>query len=225
MKVQINSNWEKLLNSEFRKPYFTDLVDFVKNAYSKTVCYPPGKDIFRAFNECPLDDVKVVIIGQDPYHGPKQAHGYCFSVSNSISHPPSLINIFKEIQTDLGLEYPKSGDLTPWARQGVFLLNATLTVEANKAGSHQKIGWETFTDSVIRIISEKKENIVFMLWGSYAKQKTNLIDSLKHRVLKSGHPSPLSANRGFWFGNKHFSKCNSYLKEVGKNEINWSLDK
>ena len=180
--------------------------------------------IFRAFNECPLDDVKVVIIGQDPYHGPKQAHGYCFSVSNSISHPPSLINIFKEIETDLGLEYPKSGDLTPWARQGVFLLNATLTVEANKAGSHQKIGWETFTDSVIRIISEKKENIVFMLWGSYAKQKTNLIDSLKHCVLKSGHPSPLSANRGFWFGNKHFSKCNSYLKEVGKNEINWSLD-
>ena len=224
MKVQINSNWEKLLNPEFRKPYFTDLVDFVKNAYRKTVCYPAGKDIFRAFNECPLDDVKVVIIGQDPYHGPKQAHGYCFSVSSSISHPPSLINIFKEIETDLGLEYPKSGDLTPWARQGVFLLNATLTVEANKAGSHQKIGWETFTDSVIRIISEKRENIVFMLWGSYAKQKSNLIDSFKHCVLKSGHPSPLSANRGFWFGNKHFSKCNSYLNEVGKNEINWSLD-
>ena len=224
MKVQINSNWEKHLYSEFRKPYFIDLVNFVKYAYRKTVCYPPGNYIFRAFNECPLDDVKVVIIGQDPYHGPKQAHGYCFSVSSSISHPPSLINIFKEIETDLGLEYPKSGDLTPWAKQGVFLLNATLTVEANKAGSHQKIGWETFTNSVIRIISEKKKNIVFMLWGSYAKQKTNLIDSHKHCILKSGHPSPLSANRGFWFGNKHFSKCNSYLKEVGKNEINWSLD-
>ena len=224
MLVRIHPHWKILLQETFDDPYFNSLISFVKKAYQKGQCYPPGKLIFNAFDQCPPKQTRVVLLGQDPYHGQGQAHGFCFSVPKGVAHPPSLINIFKEIETDLGLEYPKSGDLTPWARQGVFLLNATLTVEANKAGSHQKIGWETFTDSVIRIISEKKENIVFMLWGSYAKQKTNLIDSLKHCVLKSGHPSPLSANRGFWFGNKHFSKCNSYLKEVGKNEINWSLD-
>ena len=177
--------------------------------------------IFNAFEQCHFDQVKVVIIGQDPYHGQGQAHGLCFSVNDGIEHPPSLINIFKEIQNDIGVPYPKSGNLERWSKQGVLLLNATLTVRANQAGSHQKKGWEQFTDSVIDLISEKRENVVFLLWGSYAKQKQNLINKEKHSVLTSGHPSPLSANRGYWFGNKHFSKTNSLLVQAGLPSIAW----
>ena len=184
-------------------------------------CYPPGQLIFQAFNACPFDDIKVVLLGQDPYHGPGQAHGLCFSVPEGVGHPPSLINILKEIEQDLGLAYPESGNLLRWAKQGVFLLNATLTVRAHHAGSHQKQGWESFTDSVIQTISTENEGVVFLLWGGYAKKKIKLIDSSKHLVLSSGHPSPLSANRGYWFGNKHFSQCNDYLQAKGKAVIDW----
>ena len=224
MSVKINESWKKLLDSEFNSEYFKNLISFIKEDYSKTTCYPKGSQIFNAFDFCPINDLKVVIIGQDPYHGVDQANGLCFSVNKGISHPPSLINIFKEIQSDLGYKYQdKKGDLSKWAKQGVMLLNATLTVRNNSAGSHQNKGWETFTDKVIELISIETNNTVFLLWGSFAKQKKKLIDTEKHKILESGHPSPLSANRGYWFGNKHFSRCNDYLDSVGKSKIDWSL--
>lgn len=221
MNVDIHNSWKAHLDEEFNKPYFSELVEFVKQEYKTQTCYPPGKEIFNAFNHCHFNDVKVVVIGQDPYHGPGQANGLCFSVADGITHPPSLINIFKEIETDLGTAYPKSGDLTKWSQQGVLLLNATLTVRAHAAGSHQKKGWETFTDAVIKKISEVRKDVVFLLWGGYAKQKTKLIDSSEHHILTSGHPSPLSANRGYWFGNKHFSKTNQILDDLKLPTINW----
>lgn len=222
MNVDIHESWKPYLEAEFNKPYFGELVNFVKQEYRNNTCFPPGHQIFNAFNQCHFDDVKVVIIGQDPYHGIGQANGLCFSVNDGITHPPSLINIFREIETDLGVPYPKSGNLMRWAKQGVLLLNATLTVRAHQAGSHQNNGWEMFTDSVIKMISEKKEkNIIFLLWGGYAKKKSILIDQSKHRILASGHPSPLSANRGYWFGNKHFSKTNSLLEQAALPAIRW----
>lgn len=221
MEVKIHESWKHQLQPEFDKPYFEYLTKFVKEEYLKHTCYPPGKEIFNAFEQCPFDKVKVVIIGQDPYHGIGQAHGLCFSVNDGIDHPPSLINIFKEIEQDLGVPYPKSGNLMHWAKQGVLLLNATLTVRAHQAGSHQNKGWEKFTDAVIDTISTNKQQVVFLLWGSYAKKKQELIDKSKHFVLLSGHPSPLSANRGYWFGNKHFSKTNSLLEQVGLEPVSW----
>lgn len=221
MEVTIENSWQEVLKDEFNKPYFNALTNFVKLQYKQHTCYPNGAKIFEAFNLCPFNKVKVVIIGQDPYHGIGQANGLCFSVNDGIAHPPSLINIFKEIESDLNKSYPKSGSLEKWAKQGVLLLNATLTVKAHEAGSHQNKGWEQFTDAVISLISEKKSNVVFMLWGGYAKKKGAKINTQKHCILKSGHPSPLSANRGYWFGNRHFSKANEYLKENTLNEINW----
>jgi len=223
MTVNIDQSWQKHLNLEFEKLYFKDLEGFVKEEYQSHTCFPKGSDIFNAFNHCHFDDVKVVIIGQDPYHGLGQANGLCFSVNDGIKHPPSLINIFKEIEQDLGITYPKSGNLMSWADQGVLLLNATLTVRAHEAGSHQKKGWEQFTDAIIKIISTEKSNVVFLLWGGFAKKKKKLIDVKKHFVLETGHPSPLSANRGYWFGNKHFSKTNSLLHQVGETAIDWKL--
>lgn len=219
-QVTINPSWKPLLQAEFDKPYFESLIQFVKQEYSNTTCYPPGALIFNAFNQCPFEDVKVVLLGQDPYHEPGQAHGLCFSVNDGIPFPPSLNNIFKEIESDLGKPIPESGNLTRWANQGVLLLNATLTVRAHSAGSHQKRGWEEFTDAVIKAISDNKENVVFMLWGSYAQSKAQLIDGTRHCILRSPHPSPLSAYRGF-FGNHHFSVCNGYLKLHGLKEIDW----
>lgn len=224
MQVQIHPSWEKALRTQFDLPYFKELTDFVKTAYKKERCYPRGNEIFTAFNQCPLEAVKVVIIGQDPYHGPGQAHGLCFSVPDGIAHPPSLINIFKEIETDLGLPYPKNGNLNPWAKQGILLLNATLTVQAHQAGSHQNKGWEEFTNAVIQTVSTNCDGVVFLLWGGFAKKKATLIDAQKHLILTSGHPSPLSANRGYWFGNKHFSSCNTYLKESNRQPIDWKLE-
>ena len=224
MNVDIHQSWKPYLKPEFEKPYFKNLVEFVKNEYRNHTCYPKGSEIFNAFNHCTFDDVKVVIIGQDPYHGIGQANGLCFSVNDGIPHPPSLINIFKEIEQDLGIAYPKSGNLIPWADQGVLLLNATLTVRAHQAGSHQKKGWEQFTDTVIELISQEKQNVVFLLWGGFAKKKKKLINTALHSVLESGHPSPLSANRGYWFGNKHFSKTNSLLQRVGESVIDWKLE-
>jgi len=221
MDIQIEKGWKEALTNEFSKPYFTQLISFVKDEYSKYTCYPKGKDIFTAFDSCPLEKLKVVIIGQDPYHGEGQANGLCFSVHNGVKHPPSLINIFKELEKNIGKEYPKSGDLSHWAKQGVLLINATLTVRAHQAGSHQKQGWETFTDAVIKQISDQKENIIFLLWGGFAKNKAKLIDAKKHHILTSGHPSPLSANRGYWFGNGHFSKVNEYLISKNSNKIDW----
>ncbi|MAD98477.1 MAG: uracil-DNA glycosylase [Flavobacteriaceae bacterium] len=221
MKVSIEQSWQKVLQEEFEKPYFKGLTEFVRNEYRSRICYPPGPKIFAAFDHCPFDQVKIVILGQDPYHGPNQANGLCFSVADGISHPPSLINIFKEIEKDLGTPYPQSGNLERWAKQGVLLLNSTLTVQSGNAGSHQKRGWEVFTDTVIAKISELQKDVVFLLWGGFAKKKVKLIDANKHHVLTSGHPSPLSANRGYWFGNKHFSKTNEILKELGKTEIKW----
>ena len=221
MRVNIHDSWHKRLQNEFDQPYFAALVDFVKHEYRHHTCYPPGKSIFAAFDHSHFENTKVVIIGQDPYHGPNQANGLCFSVKNGVSHPPSLINIFKEIEGDLGTPYPENGDLSRWADQGVLLLNATLTVRAYQAGSHQGKGWESFTDAVIKTLSTEKENLVFLLWGGYAKKKASLIDSAKHHILTSGHPSPLSANRGLWFGNKHFSETNRILKEMGETPINW----
>ncbi|GGK34682.1 uracil-DNA glycosylase 2 [Yeosuana aromativorans] len=221
MDVKIHDSWKQLLQEEFDKPYFKNLVSFVKDEYSRYQCFPPGNQIFNAFEHCHFEDVKVVIIGQDPYHDLGQAHGLCFSVNDGVKHPPSLINIFKEIENDLGIPYPKSGNLTRWADQGVLLLNATLTVRAHQAGSHQRKGWEVFTDAVIKTISDNKKGVIFMLWGSYAKQKIKLIDTKKHMFLKSGHPSPLSANRGLWFGNKHFSKANFLLEQALEAPIQW----
>jgi len=221
MTIQMEFGWKNALSPEFSKDYFTKLVDFVKKEYHDFTCFPEGKDIFAAFDSCPLSKLKVVIIGQDPYHGDGQANGLCFSVHNGIKHPPSLINIFKELGTDVNKDYPKSGDLSHWAEQGVLLINATLTVRAHQAGSHQKQGWETFTDAVIKTISDQNENIVFLLWGGFAKNKAKLIDANKHHILTSGHPSPLSANRGYWFGNKHFSKTNEFLTSKEIPNIEW----
>ena len=223
MAVSIHPEWENILQDTFESVYFKALIHFVKSAYGSAKCFPPGKLIFNAFDLCPPEKTKVVILGQDPYHGPGQAHGLSFSVPRGVPHPPSLINIFKELEKDVKTPYPKSGNLSPWAKQGVLLLNSTLTVQANRAGSHQGKGWEKFTDQVIRILSNNYKNIVFLLWGSYAKQKIKIIDEEKHFVLTSGHPSPLSANRGYWFGNSHFSKTNDYLTSKGKKPINWNL--
>jgi len=221
MQVKIADSWKNILQNEFEKPYFKDLTSFVKNEYENYQCYPKEKDIFAAFDFCTFDNLKVVIIGQDPYHGPNQANGLCFSVKDGITHPPSLINIFKEITADLGKEYPQSGNLEKWAKQGVLLLNATLTVREHEAGSHQKQGWERFTDEVIKQISKEKESVIFLLWGGLAKKKTKLIDNTKHHILESGHPSPLSANRGYWFGNQHFSKANAILTDLEKQQVAW----
>jgi len=220
MNVQIEESWKAHLEPEFEKDYFNRLTEFVRNEYMTEPIYPPGKLIFNAFDLCPFDKVKVVIIGQDPYHGPGQAHGLCFSVNDGVRFPPSLINIFKEIKEDIGTPPPTTGNLTRWAEQGVLLLNATLTVRAHQAGSHQNKGWETFTDAAIRELANNRENLVFILWGSYAQKKGSFIDRNKHLVLSSAHPSPLSAHNGF-FGNKHFSRTNDYLKAHGKSEINW----
>ena len=220
MNVKIASSWKDKLANEFGKEYFKSLADFVRHEYSTQVVYPPGREIFRSFDCCDFDNVRVVIIGQDPYHGPGQANGLCFSVRDGVRMPRSLVNIFKEIHSDLGKPVPDSGDLTRWANQGVLLLNATLTVRASSPGSHQNRGWETFTDQVIQTISNEKENVVFLLWGSYAQKKGELIDRTKHCVLISPHPSPFSADRGF-FGNRHFSKTNEYLRRKGLPEIDW----
>ena len=221
MTVNIDESWKNQLLEEFGQAYFQDLADFVKQEYRQYTCYPMGSQIFSAFDHSSFDKTKVVIIGQDPYHGPNQANGLCFSVKDGLSHPPSLINIFKEIETDLQKPYPKSGNLERWADQGVLLLNATLTVRAHQAGSHQKKGWERFTDAVIQKISNEREGMVFLLWGGFAKKKAALIDKSKHHILTSGHPSPLSANRGYWFGNRHFSMTNAFLKTSGKSPIDW----
>ncbi len=220
MEVKIAESWKKILKDEFEKPYFHQLVNFVKSEYNKYKVYPPGKLIFNAFDHCSFDDLKVVILGQDPYHGEGQANGLCFSVNTGIRKPPSLVNIFKEIQSDIGNSIPESGNLERWAKQGILLLNATLTVRANHAGSHQNKGWETFTDAVIKQISDKKSGIVFLLWGAYAQKKGAVIDKNKHYVLQSAHPSPFAAHRGF-FGNKHFSKTNEFLVKNGKTPIKW----
>jgi len=221
MNVKIEESWKKILESEFKKDYFIKLTEFVKNEYKINQCFPEGKDIFAAFDFCPFNDVKVVIIGQDPYHGISQANGLCFSVNDGTPHPPSLNNIFKELLSDIDKPVPISGDLSFWAKQGVLLLNAILSVRAHEAGSHQNQGWEQFTDAVIQLISDQKEQIVFLLWGGFAKRKGNRIDKSKHHILTSGHPSPLSANRGYWFGNKHFSQTNEYLRNIGKSVIEW----
>src|SRR5690606_22920954 len=221
MKLNIHPSWKKELSSEFEKPYFHELLNFVGQEYSSNICFPEGDSIFEAFNRATFDDVKVVILGQDPYHGPRQAHGLCFSVFKDAKIPPSLKNIFKEIESDLGKPVPENGNLERWANQGVLMLNAILSVQAHKAGSHSKKGWETFTDRVIEILSDKKDNLVFLLWGGPARKKGSKIDKSRHLILECGHPSPLSAIRGHWFGNKHFSKTNDYLKSVGKEPIQW----
>ncbi|MDT0685691.1 uracil-DNA glycosylase [Autumnicola psychrophila] len=221
MKVEIAPGWKKKLNEEFENPYFQNLAAFVKDEYENHKCFPAGRNIFAAFEFSKFEDTKVVILGQDPYHGIGQAHGLAFSVKEDVQVPPSLKNIFREIETDLGKPVPDNGNLERWAKQGVLLLNATLTVRAHEAGSHQNKGWEQFTDRVIEIISAEKENVVFLLWGGYAKKKAKKIDASKHLILTSGHPSPLSANRGYWFCNKHFSKANEYLKNKGKEPVDW----
>jgi uracil-DNA glycosylase len=220
MEVKIEESWKLRLKDEFKKEYFLKLTDFVRDEYSKKTIFPPGALIFNAFNLCPFNNVKSVIIGQDPYHGPGQAHGLCFSVRDGVEFPPSLLNIFKEIETDLGISRPSSGNLERWAAQGVLLLNATLTVRAHQAGSHQHKGWEEFTDAAIRNLNSEKKNLVFFLWGAYAQKKGETIDVSRHLVLKSVHPSPLSASKGF-FGNKHFSRCNEYLSKNGIAPIEW----
>ena len=220
MDVQIEPSWKRHLAAEFEKPYFANLTDFVRREYRAGTCYPPGRLIFNAFNLCPFDRVKVVIIGQDPYHGPGQAHGLCFSVNDGVPFPPSLQNIFKEIHDELGTPVPQSGNLTRWAEQGVLLLNATLTVRDHQAGSHQRQGWEEFTDAAIKALAEEREHLVFILWGAYAQKKGAFIDRSRHLVLSSAHPSPLSAYHGF-FGNRHFSRANAYLEQHGETPIKW----
>ena len=220
MDVKIEQSWKERLSSEFEKAYFSQLITFVKEEYRQRTIYPPGPCIFSAFEHCPFDKVKVVILGQDPYHEPGQAHGLCFSVNDGVPFPPSLLNIFKEIKNDIGTDAPTTGNLTRWAEQGILLLNATLTVRAHQAGSHQNRGWETFTDAAIRILAEEKEHLVFILWGAYAQRKGAFIDRNRHLVLTSAHPSPLSAYNGF-FGNKHFSKANDYLIATGQTPIDW----
>ena len=219
LDVKIESSWKDILADEFNKKSFFDLVDFVKKEYKTKTIYPKANNIFRAFDLCPFDKIKVVILGQDPYHGYNQANGLCFSVNKNVPAPPSLRNIFMELEDDLNIK-SNCNDLERWANQGIFLINSTLTVEAGKAGSHQNKGWEVFTDRVIEIISDKKENIVFILWGRFAQEKQRFIDQSKHLILKSAHPSPFSANKGF-LGNKHFSKTNLYLKQKNKPIINW----
>lgn len=233
MKVDIQASWAEILKSEFDKDYFVKLTDFVRSEYAAYRCYPPAKEIFNAFNLCPFDRVRVVILGQDPYHGPGQAEGLCFSVKDGTELPPSLVNILKEVKGDTGAVPQLSetallrgkrmynGSLRRWAEQGVLLLNATLTVREHQAGSHQRHGWETFTDAVIKAVSDRKEHVVFILWGGYARSKKPLIDTGKHLVLESVHPSPLSANRGGWFGNHHFSLCNGYLTAHNLPPVEW----
>lgn len=213
-------DWKALLAEEFDKPYFNDLVRFVKEEYAQGVVYPSGANIFRAFDKCPFERLKVVIIGQDPYHGPNQANGLCFSVNDGVAFPPSLQNIFKEVSSDIGVAMPTSGNLDRWAEQGVLLLNAVLTVRAHNAASHAGRGWEQFTDAVVRTVAERKQGVVYMLWGSYAQRKGAIVDGSKNLILKSVHPSPLSAYRGF-FGCRHFSSANGYLKQLGKEPICW----
>ena len=220
MDVRIEDSWKARLQDEFDKPYFAALTQFVRNEYAAGTVYPPGREMFAAFDACPFDDVRVVILGQDPYHEPGQAHGLCFSVNDGVQFPPSLVNIFKEIESDLGRPMPSSGNLMRWAKQGVLLLNATLTVSAHQAGSHQNKGWEAFTDAVIHRLATERNHIVFILWGSYAQRKGSFIDRNRHCVLQSPHPSPLSAYRGF-FGNKHFSRANAYLIANGYKPIDW----
>jgi len=220
MDVKIEESWKKLLADEFEKEYFIKLTDFVREEFKTRKIYPPAKLIFNAFDQCPFDNLKIVILGQDPYHGPGQAHGLCFSVNDGVDFPPSLRNIFKELQNDVGKAIPDSGNLINWAKQGVLLLNATLTVRANQAGSHQNKGWEHFTDAVIRKINDQKDHVVFILWGNYAISKGKFIDQNKHMVLTSVHPSPLSASRGF-FGNHHFSRANEFLKNNGLKPVEW----
>ena len=221
MDVKIEQSWKEHLSQEFEKPYFSKLIEFVKTEYSTTKVYPPGKFIFNAFEKCTFDNTKVVILGQDPYHGYNQANGLSFSVNDGVAMPPSLQNIFKEIKEDLGIPVPKTGNLERWAEQGVLLLNSTLTVRAAEAGSHQKKGWEAFTDAVIKCISEEKQDVVFMLWGKYAQDKGAVIDASKHLILKAKHPSPMAANYGGWFGTKHFSQANEYLVSKSLEPINW----
>ena len=219
--MQMESNWKEVLRDDLSQPYYEELTNFVSQAYKNHNCYPPEDKIFAALNRTAFENIKVVLIGQDPYHGAGQGNGLCFSVSDGVKHPPSLINIFKEITTDLDQPYPDSGNLERWADQGVLLLNAVLTVEESKAGSHQKKGWEKFTDAIIKKISQERKDVVFLLWGGFAKGKAKLIDKKSHLILESGHPSPLSANRGYWFGNSHFSNTNEYLKEKGMESIKW----
>ncbi len=221
--IEIEDSWREKLSTLFQKPYFEELREKVRLAYQTSTCYPKGKDIFNAFNYCSFENTKVVIIGQDPYHGPNQAHGLSFSVQKGIPFPPSLRNIFLELKQDLNCPIPSHGDLTSWAKQGVLLLNATLTVEAGKAGSHQRFGWENFTNDVIKTMSQEKDFVVFLLWGGYARKKKVFIDESKHAILECAHPSPLSANRGGWFGNKHFSKTNDLLSENGMQVIDWQI--
>ncbi|MFY0592577.1 uracil-DNA glycosylase [Roseivirga sp.] len=220
MAVKIEESWNKVLGEEFEKSYFKSLISFVKEEYGKETIYPKGTDIFRAFDACPFDEVKVVILGQDPYHGPGQANGLCFSVHEGIPFPPSLVNIFKELKNDLNKDIPPNGSLERWASQGVLLLNSTLTVRAHQAGSHQKKGWEEFTDAVIAQLAKKKKDIVYILWGSYAQKKGAIVNENENCVLKSPHPSPLSAHRGF-FGCSHFSQTNTYLEQKGLPSIQW----
>ncbi len=221
MTSNLPNDWKSILNNEFNNPYFKKLEAFILTEYKNNTCYPNLSEVFNAFNYCTFDDLKVVIIGQDPYHGKGQANGLCFSVNKNTPFPPSLNNIFKELNNDIEYQTPQHGDLTHWAKQGVLLLNATLTVREGQAGSHQKQGWETFTDTVITTISTQKQDVIFLLWGGFAKKKVKLINKNKHHILTSGHPSPLSANRGYWFNNKHFSKTNTLLKSLNKVPINW----
>ncbi len=224
MDVKIEKGWKEQLHSEFNKPYFHEIAAFLKiEKQQGKIIYPSGSVIFNAFDKTPFNEVKVVLLGQDPYHGPNQAHGLCFSVPNNIPMPPSLINIFKELKTDIGMPIPVTGNLTTWAEQGVFLLNATLTVRAGEPNSHSKIGWANFTDAVIKTISSKKEGVVFLLWGRFAQEKQSLIDETRHRILKAAHPSPFSADKGF-FGCKHFSKTNELLMQQGLDAINWNAE-
>jgi len=221
MDVKIEESWKVRLINEFGKPYFDSLLTFLKDAYKNTVCYPPRGLIFNAFDKCSFEKTRVVILGQDPYHGSRQANGLSFSVNDGETFPPSLINIFKELNEDLGVPFPKSGNLERWAEQGVLLLNSTLTVQASRAGSHQNKGWEQFTDAVIQCVNDDKKDVVFLLWGKYAQDKGKIIDTSKHFVLKSKHPSPMAANFGGWFGNKHFSQANNYLRSKGFEGIEW----
>lgn len=219
-QINIHPSWKNLLNQEFSKPYFQSLTEFVKQEYQKGVCYPPATDVFKAFDSCPVEEVKVVILGQDPYINPGQAHGLCFSVPEGQPFPPSLRNIFQEIKNDLGIDVPSHGNLSKWTKQGVLLLNATLTVRAGASASHQGKGWETFTDQAIKALSDERNGIVFMLWGGYARKKATLINPQNHLVLQAPHPSPLSAHRGF-FGCKHFSKANEWLNKNGRETVEW----
>lgn len=221
MNVRIDTTWKSALADQWDQPYFEQLTEFVRSQYATRTVYPPGSRIFAAFDTTPFDAVRVVILGQDPYHGPGQANGLCFSVAPGVDMPPSLVNIFKEVHDDVGSPMPATGDLTRWARQGVLLLNSTLTVEAHRAGSHQGHGWEQFTDAVVSALASRRDHLVFMLWGNYAKNKGRYIDRSRHLVLTAAHPSPLSANRGGWFGCRHFSQANAYLSAHGMPPITW----